>query len=221
MQSFSDHELDVIMDFEFHPNKRPKLLAQTAAHVAGAAFLYQYRNLSAEYCSRPKVRWISDKILCRFSLGKFWAVCCSVSPIDGGRAYDSLFSPLFQKMMGLCLHPTYGGWFAIRGCLIFKNISSPDLVQKEPLDILSLPADQINALELFNFHWRDSRFRDVVPVKEKYSTDQQLYFNTPPGLRKKILENLRAKYSWPTGSHLEMQNSCLIFLLFWGLFLLI
>jgi cyanocobalamin reductase (cyanide-eliminating) / alkylcobalamin dealkylase len=98
-------------------------------------------------------------------------------------------------MMGLCLHPKFGGWFAIRGCLIFKNISGSGLPRREPTNILAVPADQLNALELFNLHWRDSRFRDVIPVEEKYSLDQQLYFNSPPGRRKEILDKIRQKYS--------------------------
>lgn len=98
-------------------------------------------------------------------------------------------------MMGLCLHPKYGGWFAIRGCLIFKNLSCDDLPRKEAHNVLVEPADQLNAVELFNYHWRDCRFRDAIDVQEKYSELQQRYFNTPSGQRGPILREIIEKYS--------------------------
>ncbi|OQV13132.1 Methylmalonic aciduria and homocystinuria type C protein-like protein [Hypsibius exemplaris] len=160
VKEFAEQQVDMIHDFELHPNKRPKILAQTAAHVSGAAFLYRMQNLSLEL-----------------------------------RA-----SPTPKRMMGLCLHPKYGGWFAIRGCIVLKDLHCPDLPRLDPIDILTAPVDQMKALELFNFHWRDSRFRDVVSVEERYSKDQQLYFNTPPGQRKHILADIRKKYSAQLGS---------------------
>lgn len=37
--------MDVIFDYEILPSRKPKFLAQTAAHVAGAAFYYQRKDV--------------------------------------------------------------------------------------------------------------------------------------------------------------------------------
>ncbi|XP_055356583.1 cyanocobalamin reductase / alkylcobalamin dealkylase-like [Paramacrobiotus metropolitanus] len=154
-----DHlDMDIIHDFELHPNRRPKILAQTAAHVAGAAYLYQPKH----YPSASKNQ---------------------------------------KKLMGVCMHPKFGGWFAIRGCIILKTTLCRDLPRRPPVNVIRSDTDAQTAIELFNFHWRDSRFRDVIPVVEKYSEDQQLYFNTSPGKRKELLPLLKEKYK-----HLETQK---------------
>lgn len=41
-----------------------------------------------------------------------------------------------KKIFGASLHPEYGGWFAFRGAIIFKNVHIPDLVKKEPAKLL-------------------------------------------------------------------------------------
>lgn len=38
-------EVDVIQDYEMHPDRRPKVLVQTAGHVAGAAYYYQRQDV--------------------------------------------------------------------------------------------------------------------------------------------------------------------------------
>lgn len=38
---FPEYDLKFIHDFEMHPNRRPKVLVQTAGHVSGAAYYYQ------------------------------------------------------------------------------------------------------------------------------------------------------------------------------------
>lgn len=40
--------MEVIADYEVHPNRRPKILAQTAAHVAGAAYYYRRQDVEAD-----------------------------------------------------------------------------------------------------------------------------------------------------------------------------
>jgi len=46
MQAFPGHEVECIHDFELHHSRRPKVLVQTAGHVAGAAYYYQRSDLS-------------------------------------------------------------------------------------------------------------------------------------------------------------------------------
>lgn len=41
LQCFPGQEVDVRYDYELLPSRKPKFLAQTAAHVSGAAFYYQ------------------------------------------------------------------------------------------------------------------------------------------------------------------------------------
>lgn len=92
--------------------------------------------------------------------------------------------------MGVCLHPEYGGWFAMRCVFIFKNllVHDPILKQKMPNDVLNGNKESIiNLLEKFNFNWKDWSYRDVIPVAEKYSDIQKEYFQTDPKLRKDLL----------------------------------
>ena len=45
---FPQHEIEVIHDFEILPSRRPKVLVQTAAHVAGGAYYYQRSSVSKD-----------------------------------------------------------------------------------------------------------------------------------------------------------------------------
>lgn len=142
---FPSHQVDVIYDYELHPNRRPKVLMQTAAHVSGAAYYYQRKDV-------PEDPW--EK----------------------------------RKIFGVCIHPVYGGWFAIRAVLVFTDIRAPGLEKLDPIDCVPSREDRIRLLENFNFNWRDGKYRDVLPAEEKYSEEQTLYFSTPPGERMKLLE---------------------------------
>lgn len=46
----TQYEVDVIQDYEMHPDRRPKILMQTAGHVAGAVY----------YCQRQDVDKMAD-----------------------------------------------------------------------------------------------------------------------------------------------------------------
>ncbi|XP_078724006.1 cyanocobalamin reductase / alkylcobalamin dealkylase isoform X1 [Lampetra fluviatilis] len=140
-QEFPGQRVDVIHDFDVLPSRRPHLLVQTAAHVAGAAFYYR----SEDVRDAP------------------W--------------------PAHKKMFGVCMHPVYGGWFAIRGALVFADVSASDLPRPEPPDSVSSNAARILLLEKFNYNWQDWSYRDVIPVKQRYSEAQKLYFSTPPDQR--------------------------------------
>ncbi len=95
-------------------------------------------------------------------------------------------------MMGVCLHPKYGGWFALRSVLIFKTLEYPLLPRVLPTDVLN--GDEsfiIDVLQRFNYCWEDNTYRNVIPVIETYSSLQQSYFQTKPKERLVWLENLR------------------------------
>ncbi|KAK1897343.1 Methylmalonic aciduria and homocystinuria type C protein like [Dissostichus eleginoides] len=79
-QCFPGQEVDVRYDYELLPSRKPKFLAQTAAHVSGAAYYYQQSDVK----DQP------------------WAE---------------------KKMFGVCVHPRFGGWFAIRALLVFGGVT--------------------------------------------------------------------------------------------------
>ena len=89
-----------------------------------------------------------------------------------------------KKVYPVCLHPEFGGWFALRGVFIFTDLTASTLPKKDPPKILKSDEEIFNLLHLYNDHWRDWRFRDVIEVKERYSSDQIEYFNFPPGERR-------------------------------------
>lgn len=152
---FPQQEIEVIHDFEMLPTRRPKVLVQTAAHVAGAAYYYQRNSVTSD-------PWGEKRKIC-----------------------------------GVSVHAKYGGWFAIRGVIIFKDILVPDLPQKEPVDVVQGDEKRIELLEKFNFHWKDWSFRDIVPTDSKYSEEQKKYFATLPADRKELLDSLRSKDEAP------------------------
>ena len=41
VNEFPDQQIDLILDYEMDATRKPKLLVQTAGHIAGAAFYYQ------------------------------------------------------------------------------------------------------------------------------------------------------------------------------------
>jgi methylmalonic aciduria homocystinuria type C protein len=104
------------------------------------------------------------------------------------RYLHDLFSlPSSQRIAGVCIHPRYGGWFAIRGVLLLPGVEVPDLPQRKPPDCIPVRADRITLLEGFNFHWRDWTYRDAVTPQERYSEEQKAYFSAPPADRLALL----------------------------------
>ena len=153
-------------DFEMSPiTKRPKVLVQTAGHVSGAVRFYQKCDLTEEN---------EDTI------------------VDDQSPVNTLHQLKSSKVFPVCVHPKYGGWFALRGILLFKNVRLSDsfLKQKDPPVILKTQSDIATLLYLFNDHWRDWRYRDVgMPEDiERYSNLQKEYFGTEPGDRKNIID---------------------------------
>ncbi|CAL9695653.1 unnamed protein product [Knipowitschia caucasica] len=145
-QCFSNHAIAVSYDYELFPSRKPKFLAQTAAHVSGAAFYYQQSDV-------PQQPW-GDK-----------------------------------KMYGVCVHPRFGGWFAIRALIVFEDvILGPELKQPLPPDCVPSREDRIRLLEAFNFHWQDWTYRDIISPVQTYSQKQKDYFGTLPAQRIDLLK---------------------------------
>lgn len=169
----SSRHVEIIQDFEILPNKRPKILVQTAAHVAGAAYYYQksdvYFHSTHESCGNKTLCDAKDDITVQSE------ACMCVDPWKGNK-----------RIYGVCIHPKYGGWFAIRGVLIFPNLQA-DILRQPPVDCVKTRESRIELLNRFNGNWQDCTFRDIIPVTTKYSGLQKKYFATAPKDRHSLL----------------------------------
>lgn len=161
---------EIMYDYEMHPNRRPKVLVQTAAHVSGAAFYYQ-RKHAEECCGAIEKSTLS-------------------SPLQNTESPW----PENKKIFGVCIHPNYGGWFAIRSVIVFTNHTDLTLNQLLPVDCVSSKADRVKLLSQFNGNWQNWKFRDIIQVKEKYSDLQMKYFSTLPRRRGDLLKEMIAYY---------------------------
>lgn len=87
------------------------------------------------------------------------------------------------KLFPVCLHPNFGGWFALRGIILLPNCPVPSLKRKTPPKVLRNKSEISHLLNLYNHHWRDGRFRDCssFDILERYSQQQQDYFARTPG----------------------------------------
>ena len=105
-----------------------------------------------------------------------------------------------EKIYGVSVHPKYGGWFALRGVMIFKDILASELVRKDPMDCVPSRELRIELLEKFNRSWQDWCYRDVsgTRVEERYSNQQKEYFGTEPRLRSNLIDTLRQWYQQRT-----------------------
>ena len=177
-----DLKMLAMYDYELLPSRRPKVLVQTAAHVAGAAFYYQRKhvaqhNIDADHPAGEEQN-SSDNLSMQKTNGDDSNVNIS------GRSKD----PWGQKrIFGCCMHPVYGGWFAIRCVIIFSNFLDPHLKYTCPIDCVPTREGRIELLDRFNGNWQDNTYRDVIPVKDCYSEIQKYYFATPPKDRKNLL----------------------------------
>lgn len=129
--------MDVRYDFELFPSRKPKFLAQTAAHVSGAAFYYQQSDV--EDCPwTKKVCYSFMRVLHKYSA-----------------RFLNTPSVSLHKMFGVCVHPRLGGWFAIRALMVLGGVTvGSEMVQPLPPDCVPAREDRIRLLEAFNFHWQ-------------------------------------------------------------------
>lgn len=58
-------------------------------------------------------------------------------------------------MFGVCVHPRFGGWFAIRALLVFGGVMvGSETMQPDPPDCVPSREGRIQLLEAFNFRWQ-------------------------------------------------------------------
>lgn len=64
------------------------------------------------------------------------------------------------------------------------------LTISEPLDVVPDIDNRIRLLNLFNEHWQDGRYRNIIKPLKTYSALQIEYFGTKPNERGKIVERI-------------------------------
>merc|ERR1719361_2208422 len=110
------------------------VLVQTAGHVAGAVRFYQQCDLKT-----------SNKSV----------------PMNTSESQMNLINQIrSKKVFPVCLHPKYGGWFALRGVLVFQNVLVSDLYMKQnnPPEILKFLDEIVTLLRLYNNQWNDWKY---------------------------------------------------------------
>lgn len=140
---------------------QPYVLVQTAAHVAGAARLYQEADV-------PDTTWLDEWKAKRAGAGQT------------------------TKVFPVAVHPEYGGWFALRGVLVFPNLRGTGLPRREPPD--PLPTSQARSVALIKFSegWTD---RDIgMDVAARYENEAIEYFGykTPRERKDTMLAAIKA-----------------------------
>lgn len=95
-----------------------------------------------------------------------------------------------KKHYPVCHHPVWGGWFALRGVVIFTGVTA-DIQMVEPVRVLS-GIQAVDMIKLYNECWQDWRWRDVgrKGEGEKYSEEQIKYFETLPAERFGLIDSL-------------------------------
>lgn len=79
--------------------------------------------------------------------------------------------------------------------MIFKDVQTPNLPRIYPVDCVADNDKKVELLKLFNYHWQDWRFRDVIKAEKRYSEDQKLFFSTPPKDRKTLMDVMKQQWS--------------------------
>lgn len=169
--------VECFFDFDMNAFRRPSILMQTAGHVSSAAFYFRgdeverqvrLKLLSQQDCSQDGQRGeeiINEELEEKEFLEASW-------PLKSGR-----------RLMGVSLHPKFGGWFAFRCVMIFPEVITLEKWKRnrQPTDVLPKLKDKLSLLISFNNDWKSGKYRDFIDVQDRYSLLQEKYFNAKPG----------------------------------------
>ena len=99
-----------------------------------------------------------------------------------------------KKYFPVCHHPIWGGWFALRGVIVFAKVKA-NLSRRLPADLLT-EEQVLELVHRYNGNWQDSIWRDVGRGGnscEKYSDLAVKYFDTKPSERMALIKDLLQK----------------------------
>lgn len=132
----------------------------------------------------------------------------------------SLLLPLcvyvLQKMFGVCVHPQFGGWFAIRALLVFVDLrGSPDLQQPPPVDCVPSKEDRIQLLEAFNLRWQvqitlDTSFKSETWWSGKSTQSCLLHWCFYLNSYQERHGTFSFKFSWPYFTSNSIEKKALV-----------
>lgn len=153
----------------YNLDKPPFLHAQTLGHVAGIVEYVDGRDMKIE---DHQMRLIEQ------------------TRTEDGRI------DIRTGILGLSLHPQYGGWFAYRGLVVLHNISSIAVLERpQPLRFLTVQEREEAIIE-YNMrpglgYWRDFHDKRLGIVK-RYSAIAFAFFNENSVLRRRRILDLLA-----------------------------
>ena len=105
------------------------------------------------------------------------------------QASDLGLDPTDKKLFPVCHHPVWGGWFALRGVVIFRGRGA-ELARREPGGVLG-SEEARGLVRMYNNDWKDWKgWREVGRKGERYSDLQMKYFETLPQERFQMIENM-------------------------------
>lgn len=165
--SFSSGQTVVhsFFDFDMNAFRRPSILMQTAGHVSGAAFYYRGDDVVRQL-QKQQEKSLQDSKDEEEEISE-----SSREVLSTGR-----------RLWGVSLHPQFGGWFAFRCVMLFPEVmTDKEWRQQPPPDVVPDLKDKLSLLISFNDDWRSAKYRDFIPVQQKYSLLQKQYFDTKPG----------------------------------------
>jgi methylmalonic aciduria homocystinuria type C protein len=103
-----------------------------------------------------------------------------------------------KKVMGVCIHPKYGGYFSARAVVI-TNQEIADNELNQPVKTLVDEKEISKILIELNKNWKAGLWRDGFGTEnttvdnQKYSEEAQIYFNTIPSERKPLIDQIRSE----------------------------
>ena len=78
-----------------------------------------------------------------------------------------------QEIYGVCCHPVYGGFVSLDGVLIFWDVLCPDLLKRDPEDVIRSQEKRLELLEKYNRS--DWSYRDLLSETRQYADEHKKY----------------------------------------------
>uniref|UniRef100_A0AC35UE93 Cyanocobalamin reductase (cyanide-eliminating) n=1 Tax=Rhabditophanes sp. KR3021 TaxID=114890 RepID=A0AC35UE93_9BILA len=97
-----------------------------------------------------------------------------------------------KKLIGIAMHPKYGGHFAFRCVILFEKVMLTDLELNSPVKAIEDKEEIARLILSFNDLWRTGDYRNMGETNgnsyaQKYTEIQMKYWNSPPAERYKVI----------------------------------